>query len=128
MPRGCACPNRRQVVRALPARAAYCGSAGFFSGSAPAPGVGWAGKAAVWKSSDGGQSWAGKRDGLPQTSCYFTVLRQAMAGDMREPAGVYFGTNSGSVFASTDEGETWQEAARHLPTVLAVEVLDTAAD
>ena len=83
--------------------------------------------AAVWKSSDGGQSWAAKRDGLPQTSCYFTVLRQAMAGDGRSPAGVYFGTNSGSVFASTDEGETWDEVARHLPTVLAVEVLDRTA-
>ena len=42
------------------------------------------------------------------------------------PAGVYFGTNSGSVFASFDEGETWQEVARHLPTILAVEVLDRA--
>ena len=80
--------------------------------------------AAVWKSADGGQSWAGKRDGLPQTACYFTVLRQAMAGDNRNPAGVYFGTNSGSVFASLDEGETWAEVARHLPTILAVEVLD----
>ena len=80
--------------------------------------------AAVWKSADGGQSWAGKRDGLPQTACYFTVLRQAMAGDNRDPAGVYFGTNSGSVFASLDEGETWAEVARHLPTILAVEVLD----
>lgn len=80
--------------------------------------------AAVWKSSDGGQSWAAKRDGLPQTACFFTVLRQAMAGDTRTPAGVYFGTNSGSVFASLDEGDSWAEVARHLPTVLAVEVLD----
>jgi len=35
---------------------------------------------------------------------FFTVLRQAMAGDERDPAGIYFGTNSGSVFASIDEG------------------------
>lgn len=79
--------------------------------------------AAVWKSTDGGDTWAAKRDGLPQTSCFFTVLRQGMAGDSHSPAGVYFGTNSGSVFASTDEGETWVEIARHLPTVLAVEAL-----
>jgi hypothetical protein len=83
--------------------------------------------AAVWCSRDGGETWAAQRAGLPQKHCFFTVLRQAMAGDMREPAGVYFGTNSGSVFASIDEGGTWDEIARHLPTVLAVEVLDRGA-
>ncbi len=83
-------------------------------------------KAAVWKSTDGGKSWQAKRTGLPQEGCYFTVLRQAMAGDSQEPAGIYFGTNSGSVFASTDEGETWDEVARHLPTVLSVEVMERA--
>ncbi|AUH33722.1 WD40/YVTN/BNR-like repeat-containing protein [Paracoccus tegillarcae] len=82
--------------------------------------------AAVWRSSDGGQSWQAQRDGLPQAACYFTVLRQAMAGDRRDPAGVYFGTNSGSVFATRDEGNHWSEIARHLPTILSVEVLDRA--
>ena len=80
--------------------------------------------AAVWRSRDGGQTWEAKREGLPQDACFFTVLRQAMARDERDPAGVYFGTNSGSVFASTDEGDTWREIARHLPTILSVEVLD----
>jgi len=80
--------------------------------------------AAVWRSSDGGQSWQALREGLPQESCFFTVLRQAMAGDGRDPAGIYFGTNSGSVFTSLDEGNSWQEIVRHLPTILAVEVLD----
>lgn len=80
--------------------------------------------AAVWKSTDGGESWGAKQDGLPRENCFFTVLRQAMAVDRQSPAGVYFGTNSGSVFASRDEGERWDEIARHLPTVLSVEVLE----
>jgi hypothetical protein len=80
--------------------------------------------AAVWRSRDGGQSWQAMRQGLPQQGCFFTVLRQAMAGDTRDPAGLYFGTNSGSVFGSIDEGETWQEIARHLPTILSLEAVE----
>ena len=80
--------------------------------------------AAVWRSRDGGASWVAQRSGLPQEACFFTVLRQAMSGDRQEPAGVYFGTNSGSVFATRDEGETWTEVARHLPTILSVDVLE----
>ena len=80
--------------------------------------------AAVWKSTDGGQGWQARRDGLPQENCFFTVLRQAMGGDTQDPAGIYFGTNSGSVFASSNEGDSWDEVARHLPTILSVEVLE----
>ncbi len=79
--------------------------------------------AAVWRSRDGGASWQALRDGLPGKDCFFTVLRQAMAVDPLTPAGVYFGTNSGSVFGSRDEGDHWSEIARHLPTVLSVETL-----
>ncbi|SEV88747.1 hypothetical protein SAMN04488515_0071 [Cognatiyoonia koreensis] len=82
--------------------------------------------AAVWRSRDGGQSWEDMREGLPQKNCFFTVLRQGMAGDTQDPAGLYFGTNSGSVFATRDEGDSWSEVAAHLPTVLSVEVMETA--
>ena len=84
--------------------------------------------AAVWRSEDAGVTWTATRDGLPQQDCFFTVLRQAMAvgAEPGKPTGVYFGTNSGSVFGSTDHGANWTEVAKHLPTVLSVETLVTA--
>jgi len=81
------------------------------------------GKAAVWRTRDGGATWEALRKGLPQENAFFSVLRQAMATDQLDPAGVYFGTSTGSVFASADEGESWNEVAEHLPTVLSVETL-----
>ena len=80
-------------------------------------------RAAVWRTRDGGKTWQDLRDGLPQEGAYFGVLRQAMATDRMNPAGVYFGTSSGAVFASADEGDSWSCIAEHLPTVLSVETL-----
>jgi hypothetical protein len=48
------------------------------------------------------------------------VLRDAMCTDGADPAGVYFGTRAGDVFATRDEGETWAPVAAHLPDVLSV--------
>ncbi|MEL6205019.1 MAG: sialidase family protein [Pseudomonadota bacterium] len=81
------------------------------------------GRPAVWRTTDGGATWEPMTNGLPERNCFFTVLRQAMATDPGDPAGVYFGTNTGSIFFSDDEGVSWEEIARHLPTVLCVEVL-----
>lgn len=83
------------------------------------------GKAAVWRTRDGGDSWEALRAGLPQEKAYIGVLRQAMATDSLDPAGVYFGTNTGALFASSDEGDSWTCVAQHLPTVLSLETLVT---
>ncbi|WP_231929922.1 hypothetical protein [Micromonospora inositola] len=48
------------------------------------------------------------------------MLRDAMCGDDADPAGVYFGTRSGEVYASRDEGNSWSLVAAHLPDVLCV--------
>lgn len=81
------------------------------------------GNAAVWRTGDAGASWQARRAGLPQGGAYFNVLRQAMATDTLEPAGVYFGSNAGGLYASTDEGESWDCVAPHLPTITSVETL-----
>jgi photosystem II stability/assembly factor-like uncharacterized protein len=80
-------------------------------------------KAAVWRTRDGGDSWQALRHGLPQENAFFGVLRQAMATDRLAPAGVYFGTSSGTLFASADEGDSWSCVAQHLPAILSVETL-----
>jgi photosystem II stability/assembly factor-like uncharacterized protein len=80
-------------------------------------------KAAVWRTRDGGKSWSALRKGLPQENAFFGVLRQALATDRLEPAGVYFGTGGGGLYASTDEGESWTCLAEHLPAISSVETL-----
>jgi photosystem II stability/assembly factor-like uncharacterized protein len=81
------------------------------------------GRAAVWRTRDSGNSWQALRDGLPQGNTFFGVLRQAMATDRLEPAGIYFGTSTGTLFASADEGDSWNCIAQHLPTISSVETL-----
>ena len=79
--------------------------------------------AAVWRTADAGRTWRATREGLPGQNAFFGVLRQALATDQLEPAGVYFGTSSGTLYASANEGETWTRIAQHLPTISSVETL-----
>jgi photosystem II stability/assembly factor-like uncharacterized protein len=79
------------------------------------------GQAAVWRSRDAGTTWARLSKGLPQENAYLGVLREAMATDPLDSAGVYFGTGNGQVFASRDEGESWTTIADFLPPVCSVE-------
>ena len=80
------------------------------------------GKLRVYRSRTGGDEWEALTKGLPQSDCYVNVLRDAMAVDSLDSAGVYFGTTGGQVYASTDSGDTWAPIVRDLPAVLSVEV------
>ena len=81
------------------------------------------GRLGVYRTRDGGETWELAASGLPDP-CWGVVLREASAFDALDPAGTYFGTQSGSVFVSPDAGDEWTEAARGLPPVLSVEVTE----
>ena len=80
------------------------------------------GKAAVWRTRDAGSSWQRLDRGLPQEGAFLGVLREGMAIDADDQAGLYFGTSTGQVFASRDEGDTWTEIAGYLPGIASVEI------
>jgi photosystem II stability/assembly factor-like uncharacterized protein len=84
------------------------------------------GAAAVWRTRDAGDTWQRFGAGLPQENAYLGVLREAMAVDQADPAGVYFGTSSGQLYASADEGETWQLVSEFLPPIWSVEAVTLA--
>jgi photosystem II stability/assembly factor-like uncharacterized protein len=63
----------------------------------------------VWihRSQNAGKSWESLEVGLPKDGkC--SVLREALTIDQATPCGLYLGTNKGQLFASFDEGDSWQ--------------------
>ncbi|HVE99543.1 MAG TPA: hypothetical protein VNA12_10245, partial [Mycobacteriales bacterium] len=58
--------------------------------------------------------------GLPQQDAHATVLRDAFTADTLDPVGLWFGTRTGQLFGSADEGESWREVAHLLPPVTCV--------
>ena len=78
------------------------------------------GRLRVYRTRDAGKSWQPLTRGLPQKDALETVLRDALATDRFEKAGVYFGTRSGKVFASRDAGTSWAQVADGLPPVVCV--------
>jgi len=79
------------------------------------------GVAAVYSTRDAGASWTRHSNGFPAGQVWWTVKRQAMAADTLDKVGLYFGTTSGEIWASADEGENWSSIASHLPEIYAVE-------
>ena len=78
------------------------------------------GKLRVYRTRNGGKRWDAMTKGLPQKKAYETVVRDAMAADSLDPAGVYFGTRSGKIFGSTSEGKRWSTLLEGLPPVVCV--------
>jgi hypothetical protein len=78
------------------------------------------GRPLVWRTTDAGATWTPHGDGLPERDAWLTVLRDGFTTDGLDPAGLYFGTRTGQLFASTDEGGRWRTLAGWLPPVVCV--------
>ena len=83
-------------------------------------------KCRVYRSENAGTSWEPLSTGLPKDPYYAAVLRDAMVADSGNPAGLYFGTRLGEVYASRDDGDSWSMIASHLPDVLSLRVAEVA--
>ena len=56
----------------------------------------------------------------PQQGMWSAVMRDAACVDDGDPTGIYFGTRSGTVFASNDGGDSFTTIATNLPDVLSI--------
>ena len=82
------------------------------------------GKPSVYVTRNGGKRWQRLDSGMPASQAWWTVKRQAMTADTQDPVGLYFGTTSGELWMSRDEGKRWTCIARHLPEIYAVETAE----
>ena len=78
------------------------------------------GRLRVYRTRNAGASWEPLMRGLPQKGAYETVLRDALTTDALDPHGVYFGTRTGQLYGSADEGKTWKRILEGLPAVVCV--------
>ena len=77
----------------------------------------------VYRTTNAGASWEALSRGLPQEQAFETVLRDGLTTDARNPTGLYFGTRSGKLFASSDAGESWTSVLEALPPVVCVKAV-----
>ena len=77
------------------------------------------GKVVVTRTRDGGRSFDVLRDGLPQEHAYDLTFRHALdidgSGDR-----LAFGSTTGSLWVTEDQGDHWQTVSAHLPPVYCV--------
>ena len=79
------------------------------------------GQPALYCTKDAGDSWFRQDIGLPMRNAWLTVNNKSLSTDSMVETGVYFGTTSGTIWMSNNEGNSWRQIALHLPQILAVE-------
>jgi hypothetical protein len=91
------------------------------------------GRPAAYVTRNGGRSWQRLDAGLPAEQAWWTVKRQALCADQRNPVGLYLGHTGGEIWMLRDDGgatppQSWRNIARHLPEIYALETAIPAAD
>jgi hypothetical protein len=77
------------------------------------------GALAVSRTRDGGESFEVLRHGLPQQHAYDLVYRHGLDIDA-DGATLAFGSTTGNLFVSEDQGERWQNVSHYLPPIYCV--------
>lgn len=78
-------------------------------------------KLRVFRTTTGGRTWKALSKGLPKQDAFSGAYREGMAVDCEDPVGVYMGTNTGKLFASRNEGDSWYLLADDLPPIYSVQ-------
>ena len=77
------------------------------------------GKVVVSRTRDGGESFDVLTKGLPQTHAYDLTFRHAL--DIDDSGNrLAFGSTTGSVWVTEDQGDTWQTVTTQLPPVYSI--------
>lgn len=75
----------------------------------------------VFRSRNAGRDWEPLTNGLPQGNAYLHLMREGMATDPLDDCGIYLGTTTGQIFASRDDGDSWELLIDYLPPINSVD-------
>jgi hypothetical protein len=82
------------------------------------------GKVCVARTRDGGESYELLRTGLPQEHAYDITFRHGMDVDASGNR-LAFGSTTGSLWVSEDQGDTWLTVSEHLPPIYCVRFMES---
>ena len=80
------------------------------------------GKLRVYRTENAGKTWEPLTKGLPQSNAYMGTYREALCTDTFDAVGLYLGTNTGQLYASVDDGDSWRRISATLPPITSVSV------